>query len=323
MEREALEQLQAEVAFDYADASEDIRTIALAIRMGDVPDAALLTKIGSESLSAKYLSEVYSGNLVTPRYLLNDTMTQADPPNVAAAQALVKAGADVNYDNNLMVFNALALTQGPTVKPFPDYSPGIPFLRLYLENGGDPNAQFMIGNSGRIALSKAHTNLEGILLLLEHGADPWLQAPSLNTDKPMRNYFDSLAGGTGNGIVAEIMFRIAYEGYFKGATLEQLSTIFNRYQKWLDEIEGSENSRDLRQAWQFQAILDAIVGTTGVTLPPDLAQLMESRIPDQYGGWWLRPDQIRSGDEFVGATITDGTLIWTYADPTPRQRPKE
>lgn len=33
-ERETLEQLQAKVAFDYADASVDIRIVALAIRMG-------------------------------------------------------------------------------------------------------------------------------------------------------------------------------------------------------------------------------------------------------------------------------------------------
>lgn len=61
-----------------------------------MPDTAHLTKIGSKVLSAKYLSQVYSGNLATPRYLLNDTMTLADPPKFAAAQALAKVVPDVN-----------------------------------------------------------------------------------------------------------------------------------------------------------------------------------------------------------------------------------
>lgn len=313
---------QAEVAFDYSDASDDVRTVALAIRMGEVPDQALLERIGAERLSAKYLSKVHSDSTVIPYYLLNDTMTEADPPNFAAAEALVKAGADVNYSNNGMVFNALAMMQGPQVVPFPDYSPGIPFLKLYLENGGDPNAQDHRGNWGFNALRRAHNNLEGVLVLLEHGADPWFQAPDLEDQRPQRSFFNRLVGRSGNGVPAELLFRVAHAGYFKDATPEQLqSAVFDQYEQWLKEIEGSNNPADLRQAWHFQTILDAIVETSGVPLPPELARLMENRVPDKYGGWWMRPDQIRSGDEFVGPMITDGALIWTHADPTPHQRP--
>ncbi len=304
--------LVAEVASDYATAPEDIRAIALAIRQGEVPDQALLDQLGSEALSVRYLSDSQQ-----KFFLLNDTMLH---DNFPAAKALVEAGADVNYQDHTMVFNAIQMHQGPMAVPFPDFSPGIPFLKLYLENGGDPNAPYKRDNTYDPPLHVAHNNLEGVLVLLEHGADPWLRVPTphgIFGD----GYLDYLAFASGNGIYAEQIFRIAHAGYFKGASAQELETVLGTFRKFLTNDEGSRAQDDLLQNWQWNAILEAIFDTTGATPDPELARLMKNRVSDEYGGWWMRPDQIRTGDEFVGPMITNGTLIWTHRNTNPKQRP--
>ena len=311
-------ELRAEIEARYSNAPEEIRAVARVIVTGGVPDAEQLRAIGPEALSQHYLTT--DNQRVS---LLNDTMVAAKPPNAAAAEALVAAGADVTYSDNLMVFNALRLRKPSRPVPFFDFSPGIPFLRLYLENGGDPNATFKRGNFGTTALERANNNLEGILLLLEHGADPWFQATGMVTDRLMDSFFVWLGSGTAHSVTAETFFRIAHAGHFKGATAEQLEPIFAFFERVISEDIGSRDPRDLLTVWQMQTIVDAIVETSGVTLPPGLATLMQERVPDQYGGWWMRPDQLHSGDEFVGPMITHGTLIWTHRDPNPRQRPAQ
>ena len=306
--------LTAATAYDYSDGPEDIRAIAARIRAGESLDPSVLERVGPDALSRAYHSEEHQRF-----YLLHDTLLHRNP---AAAEALVAAGADVNYDNHLMVFSALRMRDGPSLRPFPDYSPGIPFLRLYLENGGDPNAQASRYNSDLTTLTWANNNLEGILVLLEGNADPWLQLP-FPEGHLMRSFFDSLAFSSSGIVSGEIMFRIAHAGHFEGATPEQLQIVFDSFERTLRDLEGTRNRRQLQAAWYRQTILDAITETTGAPLPPALARLMETRVPDEYGGWWMRPDQIRSGDEYTGGEITPGTLIWTHADPTPRQRPQE
>ncbi|WP_156121805.1 hypothetical protein [Halocynthiibacter namhaensis] len=304
-----------QVAQTYADAPDAVREIALAIREGTEPNIELIQGLGADVLSQLYHSETR-----TLSYLLNDTLWY---DNVPMAVAMIEGGAAVNYHNGQMMFNALRMREGPSLRPFADYGPGIPFLKLYLENGGDPNVPYTRDNTYSTPLARAHDNLAGVLLLLQHGADGWLEVFN-SRGHHNRSYFDMMAVSSAGVTFGEIMFRIAHAGYFQGSTQEQIDVVFATLERYLKEIEGSRSSRELGQKWRIQAIVEAILETTNLSPSPELARLMADRAPDRYGSWWLRPDQLITGDEYIdGSEITHGTLVWTHLDPVPRERPTE
>ncbi|TRW95372.1 hypothetical protein FNJ84_16760 [Paracoccus sp. M683] len=303
-----------EIQVAYPDAPSALQQVAAAIRAGQPPAPADLAALDTAAIDAPYI-----GTDNQRRYLLNDTLLYRNFP---AAEALVAAGADVNYADNIMVFNALDMSQGREAVPFVDYSPGIPFLRLYLENGGDPNAQFMRDQSGNLPLNHQNDNLEGVLMLLEHGADPWLQAPTPQGTKA-RSFYDSIAFSASGIVAGEMLFRIADAGHFAGQPVDKVQIVYDIFERSLLDKQGSTRRADLHASWRRKTILAAIIETSGWAPPPRLQALLETPTPDAYGGWHLRPDQLHSGPEFTGPTITDGTLIWTHADRTPRPRPAE
>jgi len=306
--------IPSEVQAAYPDASPEVQQIASAIKAGKPLDSTMLNNIGVDALNAFY------GPPNGPSsFLLNDTLLHQNFP---AAKALVKAGVNVRYANDLMIFNALDMKQGRLLVPFADYSPGIPFLRLYLENGGNPNAQYQGDKSGRLALLHGSDNLEGLLVLLAHGADPWLEAitPQGTT---ARSFYDSLSFSSSGIVSGEIMFRIANAGYFEVQRVDQIQIIYDDFERSLLAKSGSTRTEDLNAVWRRQTILDAIIATSGWAPPPRLALLLEQRVSDAHGGWHLRPDQLHSCEEFQDPTISTGKLIWTHADPIPRPRPAE
>ena len=303
-----------EILAAYPDAPKALQQVAAAIRAGQPPAPADLAALDTAAINAPYI-----GTDNQRRFLLNDTLLYR---NVPAAEALVAAGADVNYADNIMVFNALDISQGNVAVPFVDYSPGIPFLRLYLENGGDPNAQFMRDQSGNLPLNYQNDNLEGVLMLLEHGADPWLQAQTPQGTSA-RSFYDSIAFSASGIVAGEMLFRIADAGHFAGQPVDKVQMVYDVFERSLLDKQGSTRSADRHASWRRKTILAAIIETSGWAPPPRLQALLETPTPDIYGGWHLRPDQLHSGPEFTGPTITDGTLIWTHADRTPRPRPAE
>ncbi len=306
--------IPSEIQAAYPNASLEVQKIAADIHAGQVPAKTLLDSVGNDALNTAYGAPDRASSI-----LLNDTLLQENFP---AAQALVAAGANVRYARDLMVFNALDMRQGRRAVPFADYSPGIPFLQLYLENGGDPDAQYFRDNSGRLALLHSPDNLEGMLMLLDFGADPWREAKTPQGTNA-RSFYDTYAFSASGIVSSEILFRIAHAGHFAGQASDQIQTIYDDFERSLSAKAGSTHTDDLHAVWRRQTILDAIIATSGVAPSASLAGLLENRVSDVYGGWQMRPDQLYSGEEFIGPAISHGTLIWTHTAPTPRQRPAE
>lgn len=89
--------------------------------------------------------------------------------------------------------------------------------------------------------------IAGALVLLEYGADPWLQATSPQGN-PMRSYFDSQVSGTMNSVAAEFFFRMIHAGHLTGATPDQLDLIMNTLERYLDQALTSGRERDIYAA---------------------------------------------------------------------------
>lgn len=146
--------------------------------------------------------------------------------NLEAIHTLLAAGADPYMIDRPSQGSArsfayyLTLPGNPAIR-----DSGLSFINrlidLYLEHGGDP--RYRLGGSdrdpliARVALSE---NYEGIMLLLEAGADPW------EDNARQGNAMTRLAA---NGLSHDMLNRLIEQGYFDDVSLPKL----REFMSWL------------------------------------------------------------------------------------------
>ena len=195
----------------FGGAPRAVQVAAAEIERGGVPTPDQLAAI--EDLDARY------GDDITLFWHALAT------GNVPAVEALVKAGASMyqraKTDKGFYFYEIMAQPGGEVIGP-----EGIQDLvRIYLENGGDPNATWTYpsGNETfRLTTTfVTYGNLDGIEALLMAGADPW--AEKLVDGKPQGNLMTSLALNATEPEALELLDRLIDAGWFDNPTQKQLS----------------------------------------------------------------------------------------------------
>ena len=224
--------------------------------------------------------------------------------NSGAGAILVEDGADTAYNDNEMPFQALhRITPGTDENVwFPDYRTGTRFLRLWLSAGGDPDLSHPLYGDGIGSMIKHApvNNLEGILLLLESGADPWDSFDVFAEDGSFLyrqpGYFQALAGS--NRILSEVAFRIAREGHYGDGSEADIADLSRTYEAVSREVRLAEDEQSQATIWALSMALDAIHEGMGIEPGPAARRVMSARTSRMEGGFFLAPGELRSPDTF-------------------------
>lgn len=294
IEAERAAQMTEELARNFPDAPETVLDVARIIMAGEVPSAEMLAALGVETLNQSWSQPMPD---VMPMAGHNLLRQATHSRNVAAAAALIAAGADIHYNENEMPFAALDMEEPGDLVWFPDYSRGNALLSLWLSAGGEVNAASNPAYGSRSLLQTAPiANLEGIILLLQAGADPW-QAPAegINSDGSVY-YGESFAefNANANPQVLEVTFRVARLGFYRNGTVEQNKRLLELYDQTASQYVGSTGPENLHIIWLLQRLLPLVLEQTGQTPTPAIASVLATRVPDGIGGFFLAPDEIRS-----------------------------
>jgi len=287
-EERTAEQRQVNVSFRINDrlnpfilAPDPIQALALVI----VRNTRLTSDI-YESLTPDMINRIYRAAPDAP----GDTILALAMRNfkMDAARALIRSGAKVDIDGARIAFEAI----NPEDRdrdldaPFPDYSAGLPFLLLYLDNGGDPNAAAADGTTLlEYAGPGTINNLGAGMLLLEYGADPFLEPTGRDGTR-----HDSFFVGNSRlfPIPLEYMHRLTILGYFGEAPDAQLAKVLASYERDLKTIEAlhQDGSAETTIFWIARQTILALRDHAGAKLTPYLAGFVARDIPEE-AGWFL------------------------------------
>jgi hypothetical protein len=287
-------QMTEELAINFPEAPAPVLDVARLIMAGEVPSAEMLAALGVEALNQSWSRPMPDVMPMAGHSLLRQA-TQSR--NVAAAAALIAAGADIHYNEDEMPFAALDMEEPDDLVWFPDYSRGNALLSLWLAAGGEVNSASNPAYGSRSLLQTAPiANLEGIILLLQAGADPW-QAPAegINSDGSIY-YGESFAefNANANPQVLEVTFRVARLGFYRNGTAEQNKRLLELYDQTASQYVGSTGPENLHIIWLLQRVLPLILEQTGQTPTPAIASILATQVPDGIGGFFLAQDEIRS-----------------------------
>nr|WP_272211425.1 hypothetical protein [Marinicella sp. W31]MDC2877311.1 hypothetical protein [Marinicella sp. W31] len=298
----------------FTDAPMDIKALLTAIVMGRTPSDADLAKFSKEEINKTYpltegewgIDKGYTDNLLREALLLR---------NFEAAQALVKHGADVRYNEDEFAFKAMktktafGMEDNAGIVPFPDYAFGNQFLTLYLENGGDPNAYEYDINNCLLNYADGNHNLQAVLILLAHHADPWFQVPDEGSEYRYDSFFVTIANAY--DVDLEIAFRVARKGYYDNAPPDKLDGLIAQYQGIAKQYVGSSGPSDLESTWGLQEVLNLILKGNNRAPTRFIAELLAMDVPDDIGGFYLAPGQLWSPPGTPQMTGDDhGTEKW-------------
>nr|WP_272211423.1 hypothetical protein [Marinicella sp. W31]MDC2877309.1 hypothetical protein [Marinicella sp. W31] len=300
----------------FAEAPMDIKALLTAIVMGRTPSDADLAKFSREEINETYpltegewgIDKGYTDNLLREALLSR---------NFPAAQALVRHGADVRYNEDEFAFKAMktktafGMEDDGRIVPFPDYAFGNQFLTLYLENGGDPNAFQYHGTFCLLVYADAIKNLQATLILLEHNADPWFQARMAASAGGFLTpaFFDQIANASQWSL--EIAFRVAKAGYYDNSPPDKLGGLIEQYQSIAKQYVGSTGPSDLESTWGLQKVLNLILKGNNRAPSGAIAELLEMKVPDDIGGFFLAPGQLWSPPDALPLTEQqEGTEKW-------------
>lgn len=297
----------------WVSAPDEIRDIARQIAEGGTPSSTLLQEIGPDALSRGYPSpELDFSRNGTPVAWQTTLLQEAVwAYNLEATTALLSAGADPNANHGEVLFNAIEQkTRGaPNFMLFPDHSEMVPFLRLLLESGANPNVQ-RHGFVDETPLRFSHSNLSAILLLLEFGADPWARHNGPNGRLSV-SMINELAFGASSDRAAEILFRMARSGNLPRGEAAQELEIIRLLGNVVQRLSGSSGPDARHRAW----FLDQLFVVLGNALNrQNEFQELRTGLPSfDYqtdGGWHLSEDQIHSPPRTSVAVPDRGTEIW-------------
>lgn len=283
-----------ELAKGFPDAPANVREVARIIIERGVPSAEMLATLGTEQLNQSW-SQPMPDIMPSAGHTLLRQAVQSR--NVEAAAALIKAGADISYNENEMPFAALQMEEPGELVWFGDYSRGCALLSLWLAAGGEVNAAANPAyNYTSLLQSAPIVNLEGILILLQAGADLWrAAAEGINSDGSVY-YGESFAefNANANPLVLEVTFRIARLGFYRNGTPEQTERLIALYDRMAKQYVGSTGPENLHLIWLMQRLLPLVLDQTGQKPTPAIAAILATPVPDDVGGFFLAADEIRS-----------------------------
>lgn len=296
--------IEKQVRSRFQDAPDYV--IDLGVKISN-PDVSLTTysddilALSSEDINKSWGQTHPDSNPDFAHTLLREAVISG---NTGAAALLLDRGASVEYNQNEMPFQASSLVFDKREYNlwFPDYRTGSKFLRMWLDRGGDPNVTHpLYGNGiGRLLNHVPIYNLESTLALLDAGADPWspfevrAEDGAFLYEQP--SYFKTLA--TANKIQAEVSFRIALEGHYKNGPKEEVEDLVRTYERLAAAYVDAKTKVELETAWTLKRSMGMIYEEMNQTPGPKTQNLINRRIQDNIGGFFLAPDEIRSPNSF-------------------------
>lgn len=293
-------QIREEVSLRFPGAPAPILDIAIGIADPGIPLASYsedILALDPEEVNAPY-GQPFPGSL--PDYVHTLLREAVMSGNTGAAALLLDRGADVTYNDNEMAFQAVNLSSkgGDADLWFPDYRSGSKLLRIWIARGGDVNLTHPLygGGTGDLLFHTPHDNLEGILALLDAGADPWrnfaVRAEDGGFLYEIPGYFLSLAND--DRIHNEVAFRIALEGHYKNGPETASAAITHAYERAATQYRDPESEEDFGTVWTLQKTIRLLYEEMDKPYGPEIQRLMKIHVPREIGGFFLAPGQIRS-----------------------------
>lgn len=274
----------------FADAPQNLANIARIVATGGVPDQISLQEIGLQALQRAYSRPFPDRQPTFGHTLLREAMLAG---NVAAARALVDAGADIGFNRNEMPFYAMRQIRGPKQVWFPDYSTGNALLALWLQSGGDTEATYPGESAGPLLLAAPLDNLEAILLLLDAGADPWARHPISADGTIMADSFhESTANANMQSL--EVAFRVALAGRYRNAPPGAVRGVLERFEQTAEFLNGSTGPTAMAKIWALQKVLEAALPQMQAEPGPAARAILDIDVPPEVGGFFLAPGEVRS-----------------------------
>ena len=280
----------------FPDAPQNVLEIARIIDEGGLPPQGLITELTDADLNRSW-SEITKPKLLYRRFhsLLRHAV---EARNVEAAQALITAGADLFYNQNEMPFAAMAMEDRPDFNLywFPDYQRGNALLRLWLASGGRVDALYPGDSWHSMLLAAPTNNLDALFTLLEAGADPWHQPVGAQFEDGTVYLSDSfhMRNANANPESNEVAFRVALLGYYRGGEPAQIDELLFLYDRTAAQYIGTTGPDSLHSVWCMKKVLPLILDQTDRKATGHIAELLAMQVPDDIGGFWLGPDEIRS-----------------------------
>lgn len=299
----------------WANAPEEIVAIARMIAEGDVPEGRELEALGAEALSRGYPAPQldFTRDDKPVAYLSTLLQEASLAYNSPAAQALIDAGAnpDANHGEALYIAVGLKTPGAPRFMIFPDFDESLPLLRVYLEAGADPDPR----RHGFIAttpfeMAYGERNLGAMLVLLEFGADPWLDLPGPSGHK-IGSYIEQMAASSGGTVSAETLFRIGRSGHLPYGPDEAVQGMFAELSSVAEKFASGTGPESRHTAWR----LDQALQVLGEALDrKDEADTIRARLTtfdyEADGGWYLAEDEIHSRYDAPLSAPDKGSETW-------------
>lgn len=297
---------------NFPDAPQSVVAVVRGIQSGQTPTENEILALGAD-VDRSWSSPFPSVHPTYGHTLLREAVMHR---NFAAAMNLVKVGADPFFNENEMAFLAVTYrAPGPRVW-FPDYRPGLRFLNLWLSQGGQPSAQNAYhAGFGDVLYNTPMDNLEAILVLLRAGADPWVQTkpegslPGETFSYP--SFFEGLANG--QAIHAEVAFRIAHDGFYRGGPRKSVDGLVANYERVAAQFVDATGPSDLSTAWLLQRVLRSVFEQLERDPGQAVDAVMSRELPDGVGGFFLAPEELRSrdaADQRVNTENLTGSELW-------------
>ena len=302
------EQIKVNVAARFGDAPEGVAAIAETIMLGQELDPTIVAALSPEELNASYSLPFPEKQPLYGHTLLREAVVSG---NVAAAGALVAAGANPAFNDNEMPHIAVKRVEGNRNLAFGDYATGNALVQVWLDAGGDPNVHnAFYGGVGPLLVTAPMNNLEGLMLLLKAGADPWGRVSLSATHKSFTFMSDF---SNANLIANEVMFRLANDGLIGPGPAEEVATLIEDYERVSGNYVGSTGPANLATMWRMQKAIGALYPVLDATPAGDTAVLMSTEIPADVAGFWLAEGETRSpetDDQVVTSSNQEGDERW-------------
>lgn len=305
---------QAGLASRFPNAKPQITEVAAMIMRGEGPDPSQLDRIEAVDLNASYSRPFPKKQPGYIHTLLREAVLSS---NLEAVRSLIEAGANIHFNEDEMPHLATQQIAAGRDRAFPDYSVGNAIMTEWLGGGGDPNVHnAFYGSLGPLLSTVPQTNLEGQLILLRAGADPWHRVLLRVTPSGHEQWSWTWARSVANAspISCEVAFRVAREGLIPLGPKPLMEEMRAEYELAVANHLGGTGPEAQRALWQLRMAIGALFSHLAIEPIGDLNILLSMDILGDAGGFWLAPGEVRSSDDpdqIVRGDHTHGTETWS------------
>lgn len=292
-----------------ATAPDDVKVLLSALYLNEDPNSATLETMGKMNLDL----------LLRPRddnfkhtTLLNEATRKR---NYRWVTALLSAGADPNASGSLMAYTASDAIFHPSSQwfhAFQDGSPAIPFLRAYLEYGGDLNTTAGGGYNANALINAPFKNLAARIFLLEQGADPWL----IHTEATTLNFSLTMMGGEIWGSRSaqnnEEMYILIQRGLYTPPHQEMYKPlVHDTYIDTLEQLHDATGPERRHQLWTLKKVINALIDNNHLVPSSEMREMLEHNpVSDDEGGWVLQEGQLHQAFDDPRKGPPLGSEVW-------------